>query len=586
MATKLELTWIGKEEEIKIEPRILVENPSLSNLKSEKIGQTTLFDTENGTQDNLLIHGDNLLALKAIETKFAGQVKCIYIDPPYNTGAAFEHYDDNVEHSTWLNLMRARLCMLRNLLSSDGVIAVQIDAVEMAHLKVLLDEIFNRQNFINIVCCRAKIAGVSGSNMGKSLQDNMEYILLYAKDKNSVSLNPMWIKTRLFDRIKTYEIEGKSWKYTSIMTKLDGKTLIKEDTARGMKYYGYSILETMSIASFARQNGITEEDVYNKYADRIFQTTNAQSSVRQTVLNEMQGVDYQMIGLEYTPIKGKNGGNTVEILYKGEQRRMMMFLSDAVEKIDGEYYYLDKINTLWDDIQYNNLTKEGSVQFPNGKKPEALVERIIELTTQEGDLVLDSFLGSGTTAAVAHKMNRRWIGIEMGDHAYSHCKVRLDAVIQGTDEGGISLSRKWNGGGGYRFYELAPSLVVEDRFGNPIINKEYNAEMLAAAMALHEGFAYEPDTNFYWKQGKNENAYIFTTTSHITADYLASIATEMQEGEYLVIACKTYDDGLEKQFRNITIKKIPQVLLGRCEFGIENYNLNIVDVPTVDEEEN
>ena len=254
MATKLELTWIGKEEEIKIEPRILVENPSLSNLKSEKIGQTTLFDTENGTQDNLLIHGDNLLALKAIETKFAGQVKCIYIDPPYNTGAAFEHYDDNVEHSTWLNLMRARLCMLRNLLSSDGVIAVQIDAVEMAHLKVLLDEIFNRQNFINIVCCRAKIAGVSGSNMGKSLQDNMEYILLYAKDKNSVSLNPMWIKTRLFDRIKTYEIEGKSWKYTSIMTKLDGKTLIKEDTIRGMKYYGYSILETMSIASFARQN--------------------------------------------------------------------------------------------------------------------------------------------------------------------------------------------------------------------------------------------------------------------------------------------------------------------------------------------
>ena len=209
---------------------------------------------------------------------------------------------------------------------------------------------------------------------------------------------------------------------------------------------------------------------------------------------------------------------------------------------------------------------------------------ILTIATNEGDLVLDSFLGSGTTVSVAHKMNRRWIGVEMGEHAYTVCKIRMDKVIDG-EQGGVSSLVNWKGGGGYKFYELAPSLVVEDKFGNSIINKEYNAEMLSAAMALHEGFTYEPDSNYYWKQGKNENAYIFTTTNHITADYLASISSEMQEGEYLIIACKTFDSGVDKLYKNITIKKIPQVLLGRCEFGKDDYSLNIINVPTVEEED-
>lgn len=212
------------------------------------------------------------------------------------------------------------------------------------------------------------------------------------------------------------------------------------------------------------------------------------------------------------------------------------------------------------------------------------MQKLIELNTNEGDLVLDSFLGSGTTAAVAHKMGRRWIGVEMGEHAYTHCKVRLDKVING-EQGGISKSVNWQGGGGYKFYELAPSLIVEDKFGNPVINKEYNADMLAAAMALHEGFVYSPDENFYWKQGKNENAYIYTTTVHLTEAVLDAIAKEMREDEYLVIACKSYDADIERAYKNIKIKKIPQFLLGRCEFGKDNYNLNIVDVPVCEEED-
>ena len=219
-------------------------------------------------------------------------------------------------------------------------------------------------------------------------------------------------------------------------------------------------------------------------------------------------------------------------------------------------------------------------------KPERLIERIIHIATKPGDLVLDSFLGSGTTAAVAHKMGRRYIGIEMGDHAYTHCKARLDKVIAGEDQGGITKSAEWEKGGGYRFYELAPSLINEDTFGEYIINKEYDANMLAAGVALHEGFIYQPDGNLFWKQSVgNEKSYLFVTTRHLTAAYLDAIKSGMEEDEYLVIACCSYDRGLDRAYDHITVKKIPQMLLERCEFGKTDYNLNIVHPPVYEDEE-
>ena len=218
-------------------------------------------------------------------------------------------------------------------------------------------------------------------------------------------------------------------------------------------------------------------------------------------------------------------------------------------------------------------------------KPERLVERILTLATNPGDLVLDSFLGSGTTAAVAHKMGRRYIGIEMGDHAYTHCKVRLDKVIAGQDKGGITKAQNWQGGGGYRFYELAPTLINRDAFGEAVINPAYGADALAAAVALHEGFAYRPDADTFWKQAAgNENSYLFTTTRHLTAEYLDAIKGSMEAGEYLVIACRSYDGGLEKAYTNIAVKKIPQMLLDRCEFGRDDYSLNIIHPPVYEEE--
>lgn len=219
-------------------------------------------------------------------------------------------------------------------------------------------------------------------------------------------------------------------------------------------------------------------------------------------------------------------------------------------------------------------------------KPERLIERIIHIATNSGDLVLDSFLGSGTTAAVAHKMGRRYIGIEMGDHAYTHCKVRLDKVISGEDQGGISKAVNWQGGGGYKFYELAPTLINQDPFGEYVINSDYDADMLAAAVALHEGFSYQPDSKLFWKQSVgNENSYLFVTTRHLNSTYLDSIKDSMEDGEYLIIACRSYEGGSEKAYPNITIKKIPQMLLSRCEFGNTDYSLNIVHPPVYEDEE-
>ena len=252
--------------------------------------------------------------------------------------------------------------------------------------------------------------------------------------------------------------------------------------------------------------------------------------------------------------------------------------------------------TWWDnsEVGHNQEAKKeinalfGAANAFGTPKPERLIHRIIHIASNPGDLVLDSFLGSGTTAAVAHKMGRRWIGIEMGDHAYTHCKVRLDKVIAGEDGGGITKTVDWKGGGGYRFYELAPTLVRIDSFGEPIINEAYNPEMLAAAMALHEGFTYEPDARLFWKQarsGTNGKAWLYTTTKHVSRAYLNAIAADMADGEFLVIACSSFDSAAAKAFPNIKVKKIPQMLLKRCEFGKTDYALNIVAAPAEDEDD-
>ncbi len=445
-----DFTWAGKQAAKK-------------DAQADLFGKSLRFKPQDSSNpdntENLYIEGDNLDVLKLLRRNYHGKIKMIYIDPPYNTGSDFIYRDDFTMteeelaeisgflvdgiryqknskdnsrfHTKWLNNMYPRLRIAKDLLTDDGVIFIHIDDNEYENLTNIANLVFGENNFINILTIKTKIGGVSGSSEGKSLKDATEFILIYCKNKSEVLFNPIYTKQKLFDKIAEYEKDGKSWKYTSIVTKLDGKEVIKRDATHDIVYYGYKELETMSITAFAKQNGITEEEVYNKYADKIFQTTNAQSSVRLTVMKETEEYDYPMYGCEYVPIKGKNEGNRIEILYKGEQRRMMMFLSDSVERIDDEYYYLEKITTLWDDIQYNNLTKEGDVEFSNGKKPIKLLQRLIRLASNDDSIIMDFFSGSASTAHAVMQLNaetgsnRKFIMVQLQEN--------LDLALESAD---------------------------------------------------------------------------------------------------------------------------------------------------------
>lgn len=571
---KLELTWIGKGDEPKLEPRILIENPE--------------YSYGDPHTENMLIHGDNLLALKALEQEFTGKVKCIYIDPPYNTGNAFEHYDDGVEHSQWLNLMKPRLTLLRNLLANDGSIFIQIDDEEQAYLKVLCDEVFGRSNFVNMVSVSMKnSAGASGGGEDKRLKKNCEYILIYSKNYSTFpNFKSAYEYTEMYEVVERYRQDNINWHYTSVLV-YPGNKEYKGSTTDGdgneIKIY----LRTNPIIKSVRQlmldERISEKEVYYKYSDRIFEAKDAQTSIRTRVIEARKkfSISEDLVSIEYIPRSGRNRGKLYEQFYKGEKCRLFAWLRDIGEVIDGVLYKKDIQGTYWNfTSNINNLTKEGGVVFPNGKKPEQLLKRIFEMTTEAKDIVLDSFLGSGTTAAVALKMKRRFIGIELGEHAKTHCYPRLKQVVDG-EQGGISKAVNWKGGGGFKFYTLAPSLLNQDKFGNWVISKEYNPSMLAAAMAKQEGFAYQPNDHTYWKQGRSsEQDYIYVTTQFLTVETLESIHDEMKPGESLLICCKSFQQECKNRFGNITIKKIPQMLLGRCEFGKDDYSLNIVNLPT------
>ena len=558
---RLELTWVGKYEDKAIEPRILLEDVSKSY--------------GDPTSENMLIHGDNLIALQALLQDYTGQVKCIYIDPPYNTGNAFDYYDDDVEHSIWLSLMRSRLILLRELLADEGSIWIQIDDEEQAYLKVLCDEVFGRRNFINVISVNMKNnAGASGGGEDKKLKKNCEFILVYAKNYEMLTpFKSAYDYTEMYQVVLQYREQGKNWHYTSVLVNPGDKEYVGSTTDGNgdeIRLFRRKNPVVKSIKQVMEDEDISEEDVYYKYGQFIFEAKDAQSSIRKRVVKAKK--DYKLnddiVSIEYVPKTGKNKGILYEQFYKGDSCRLFAWLKDISEVIDGVLYKKDKQGTYWDfTSSINNLTKEGGVQFPSGKKPEALVRRIFSMTTEENDLVLDSFLGSGTTAAVAQKMKRHWICIELGEHAYSLCKQRLDRVIVGDDKGGITKDEKWQGGGGYHFYELAPSLLVKnDKLPIYQINPKYTFEMLCEAICKIEGFRYKPEDVFHGHS--SEKRFIHITTEFINAGYVKSLSSHLAEGQSLLIyGTKMQSDMILPD--NIEVKKIPKDLLEKCDFESE-----------------
>lgn len=515
---KLELTWPNKNQMNPIEPRILLsENKYSHGVKNS---------------GNALIQGDNLLALKALEQDYTGKIKAVFIDPPYNTGNAFAHYDDGLEHSIWMNLMKPRLESIKNLLSEDGSLWISIDDQECHYLKVMCDEVFGRNNFINTVIWHKKH---TRSNDARWLSDNHDFILIYAKDKNG------W-KRNLLPREKS-EVKG----YTN-----------PDNDPRGVWASGPCHAKTPSEKTFF--------EVITPSGRKILPPAGTSWRFNKKRFQEL--IDDNRIWF------GKDGNNVP---------RFKRFLTDVQDGLVP--------TTIWfkDEVGDNQEAKKEVKAFNaqdvfSTPKPERLLKRILTIATNEGDYVLDSFLGSGTTVAVAHKMKRKWIGIELGDHCISHCLPRLKSVIDGNDTGGISKSVDWKSGGGFDFYKLAPSLLNKDQYDNWVISKEYNANMLAAAVAKQEGFSYQPNKDSYWKQGfSSEQDFIYTTTRFVTVELLDQLHDQLQEGESLLICAKKFQPECDNRFGNITLKKIPLMLLGKCEFAKNDYSLNIINLPEEDD---
>lgn len=418
-------------------------------------------------RENLIIKGNNLLALESLKSQFKGQIKLIYIDPPYyfmdNKDQDSFRYNTNFKLSTWLTFMKNRLEIAKELLKDDGVIFVQIDDDGQAYLKVLMDEIFGQKNYLNTICVKMKnIAGASGGGEDKKLKKNIEFILLYCKDYEFVkSYNPVYEYTEIYDLVQYYRENNISWKYTSVLYyEGDKEYLCSTVDGSGDEIKIYKRINPIfkSVSQIAKEEGLSEREVYYKYMDRIFTTAMPQSSIRERVLEVIEREEdrLELYSIEYIPKSGKNKGKIYEQFYKGKKLRLVTWLRDVVEKKGDLYYKKDLKGTFWDGINLNNLSKEGNVRFPNGKKPEQLIKDIMKLYVEKGDIVMDFFLGSGTTAAVAHKMNIQYIGIEQLDYGKEDAVTRLKNVING-DENGISKDEdiNWQGGGDFIYCELA-----------------------------------------------------------------------------------------------------------------------------------
>jgi len=557
---KLELTWIGKENRPRLEPRILLEdpeksyhakfrvkvggsheatkdtkkdrNPNLSEPSSPLRGFVPSCENEVGDLfDNRLIFGDNLLALKALEQEFAGKIKCIFIDPPYNTGSAFEHYDDGVEHSLWLSLMRERLVLLWRLLREDGSLWITIDDNECHYLKVLCDELFGRASFVTSIAWEKD----KGRRSDTDISTAHDHILLYARDR------AVWKNIRN----PLPRTAGQEERYRNPDNDPRGPWLQGDNaTARsGGKESSYPIT-TPSGRVVTPSAGR-----YWAFSKETFTTALAENRV----YFGKKGDGMPILKRYFSEVQG------------GIVPRSWWSADEAGHNQEAKRDHLNKL-----------LKGIATFETP---KPERLLQNILLIATNPGDWVLDSFGGSGTTGAVAQKMGRRWIMVELGEHCHTHIIPRLTKVIDGEDPGGITEAVGWKGGGGFRYYRLAPSLLTQDMWGNWVISKEFNAPMLAEAVCKLEGFTYAPSDTLYWQHGRStERDFLYVTTASLSHDQLQQLSDEVGPERTLLVVCSAFR-GRKEGYPNLTVKKIPKAVLTRCEWGHDDYSLKVENLP-------
>lgn len=521
---KLELTWVGKENRPRLEPRILIEDADKSYHAAARVSQNDIFD-------NVLIHGDNLLALKALEADYAGQVKCVFIDPPYNTGSAFTHYDDGLEHSIWLGLIRDRLEIIRKLMSDDGSLWITIDENEGHYLKILCDEIFGRVNFVRQITWQKKY---SVSNNFKGIASICDIVLVYRKSDKFVN-NLLPRSDEAANRYSNPDNDPRGpWK--------------------AVDYLNQATVEQRRNLVYEIENPVTGEIVRNRIKAWKYDRNTHQTHVDEKRL--------------WWGLKGENSVPALKL-----------FLSEVRDGMTPHNWWPHSEVGHTDEAKKESIALFGADNVFDTPKPERLLHRILTLAARPGDIVLDSFAGSGTTGAVAQKMGMRWIMVELGDHCSTHIAPRLRKVADGTDQGGISKAVEWKGGGGFRYYELAPSLLELDKWGREVISKEYDAAMLAQALCKLEGFTYAPSPDVYWQQGNSsETDFLYVTTQTLGPEELSALSEEVGEGRSLLILCAAFR-GKPELWPNLTIRKIPNHIRSRCEWGHDDYSLNVANLP-------
>lgn len=421
-----------------LDPKVFT-NAKRIDAKGENKFDGFRTDEKGDIKDNLIIKGNNLLVLHSLKKRFAGKVKLIYIDPPYNTGNDSFKYNDSFNHSSWLVFMKNRLEIAKQLLKNDGVIFVQIDSEERDYLKVILDEVFTRENYFNNVVVRKKQA--AGVGQDAFLLDTVEYILIYTKFKAE------FIKAKEKHYLEFEFDEELMNDYRLYVESFGNRELVKRITdARGeeVKIYKYKNVKINRV-----QNNEREKSFYIKNFNKLFLTYGPQSSLMKKVIQNLP--DKEFYEIEYIPTRGRNAGELVKVNFFN--KRIVQWLSDIAYIQENKIIKRQVAENLWTDISWDVIGPEGGVELKSGKKPEALIKRIIDISTKEGDIVLDFFMGTGTTCAVAHKMGRQYIGVEQLDYGENSADVRLKNVING-DQTGISKQVNWKGGGDFVYLEL------------------------------------------------------------------------------------------------------------------------------------
>lgn len=472
-----------------------------------------VYGDSNQAEKNLIVHGDNLVALKALLPFYKGKVKCIYIDPPYNTGSAFEHYDDNLEHSQWLSMIMPRLQLLKEFLSEDGSVWVSIDDAEEPYLKILMDEVFGRRNRVATIVWQKRYSRENREAIG----DSHEYVVCYAikpeSFKNSRNLLPLSEKQKKLYKNPDNDPRG-PWQSVS---------LLAQGFRPNQMYQITGPDGSLHVPPTGRCWATLENEVIRLQSEnRLYFGADGKGVPRKKLfLNEARGI------VPWTWWPHEEVGHTDE----AKKEILALFEKDLFDT----------------------------------PKPERLISRVLRIATNPGDLVLDSFLGSGTTAAVAHKMGRHYIGIEMGEHAITHCVPRMKKVIEG-EHGGISESVNWQGGGGFSFYEL--SAPVFDKYG--AINPQVTFETLAAYVWQCEtGFAGNPDKKPFLGAKDGVGVYLLyngvlgdkrpESGNVLTPELLDDLLTQYPHDGPTVIYAEAMIgiDELELREKRVAFKQIP-----------------------------